>query len=274
MDLASLLQQFTRQLKQAGIGTARLDVLILLEDVLSKDRAWLLAHPDTKILSKDFNKLQSLIARRAKHEPLAYVRGKVEFYGHEFVVNRHVLVPRPESETMIDILKAVVTKNYTTDKKVFMADIGSGSGALGITAALEVPNSRVELIEIDSEAIKVAKANVDLFTSGMIMHASDLLAGVDQAYDILLCNLPYVPDDFSINLAASHEPGLAIFGGPDGLNIYRRLFDHLQKRYQKPLYILCESLPPQHAELAKIAAESSYSLQKSTDFIQLFQYQN
>src|SRR5258708_2470149 len=99
------LQQATSQLQAAGISTARLDALVLLEDCLYQDRAMLLADPEKKLTAPQLLKLEKLLNRRAQHEPLSYVRGKTEFYGHEFVLTTAVLEPRPESETMIDLLK-------------------------------------------------------------------------------------------------------------------------------------------------------------------------
>src|SRR6266404_864 len=104
MTLGTYLSLSEAKLKQAGISSARLDVLILLEDSLHKDRAWLLAHPEHDLSTELINKLQSKLSRRAAHVPLSYIRGHTEFYGRRFKLNRHVLEPRPESETMIELL--------------------------------------------------------------------------------------------------------------------------------------------------------------------------
>lgn len=266
MNIALWLKQAKGQLK--NIPTARLDALVLLEDCSGKDRAWLLAHPEFELSDMQGEKLEKLLARRAQHEPLAYLRGKTEFYGREFVVSAAVLEPRPESETMIDLLK----KLPKLAAKPSIADVGTGSGALGITAALELPEATVELLEIDPAAIKIARANVDKLSTGILVLRSDLLAESSQDYDVLLCNLPYVPDDFAINTAATHEPRLAIFGGPDGLDLYRRLFTQIQNAQKQPLYILTEALPSQHDALEQIAKANGYKLHASDDFIQVFEY--
>jgi release factor glutamine methyltransferase len=270
MDLSGCLKKAVTKLERAGIGTARLDALVLLEDVTGRDRAWLLAHMETEILSSQLATLENLISRRARHEPLAYVRGRTEFYGRDFVITPAVLEPRPESETMIDCLKDLCHNVLPAGSEWRVADVGAGSGALGITAALELPECSIELIEIDPQAAKVAKMNVDKFTLDIKVQISDLFERARQNYDILLCNLPYVPDDYSINLAASHEPRIAIFGGPDGLDVYRRLFEQLRDEIKSPLYLLSEAMPPQHNALADIASQSGYTLQKTDDFIQVF----
>jgi release factor glutamine methyltransferase len=271
------LRSAEKTLVQSGIGTARLDCLVLLEDIMSKDRSWLLAHPEFELTTKQFTKLKNLLSQRAQHIPLAYVRGQTEFYGRTFVVNNSVLEPRPESETMIDMLKKVdfnTLKDVKSSGKleqIKLADVGTGSGALGITAKLECPDLDVELLEIDKEALKVAKTNVDLFTLNISAIESDLLSASSSDLDVLLCNLPYVPDNFQINTAAGHEPNIAIFGGPDGLDVYRRLFDQIKKRSMQPLLILNEAMPPQHDTLESIANSSGYNLIDRQDFIQVFE---
>lgn len=275
MKLNGWLDQSTRQLELAGVGTARLDALVLLEDVLGVDRSRLLAEPELEISAAQQAKLEKLLNKRAKHVPLAYVRGRTEFYGRDFVISPAVLEPRPESETMIELLKQLVQAGaFGTQggKSLRIADVGTGSGALGITAALEVPGSQVELLEVDPKALKVAQMNVAKFTLNISVIKSDLLTRSTQHNDVLLCNLPYVPDDYQINRAASREPSLAIFGGPDGLDLYRRLFEQARNVPNQPLFILTESLPPQHAALKEIAERSGYRLLKSDDFIQVFRF--
>ena len=125
-------------------------------------------------------------------------------------MNKHVLEPRPESETMIDLLKA---SNLPAGSHI--ADVGAGSGALGITAKLELPNTYVDLVEIDTAAVTVARKNVNKFSVVVNCVKSDLLTQTTGNYVVILANLPYVPDNFHINQAAQAEPRLAIFGGGD-----------------------------------------------------------
>lgn len=263
---ASWLKLATTQLEVAGIATARLDCLVLLEDELNTNRAQLLAHPEINLTPVQNHNLSEKLTRRARHEPLAYIRGKTEFYGREFIVNHYVLEPRPESETMISLLKQLSLK-----QRVSIADIGSGSGALGITAALELTSS-VELFlhDIEENTLVVARQNAHKHNVSAKCLQTDLVNNNNADLDILLCNLPYVPNDFQINTAAGHEPKIAIFGGLDGLDLYRSLFDQIDKRTQKPSFILTESLPYQHPELAAIALAQGYKLVVSEDFIQVF----
>lgn len=280
MRSAAWLRQACSKLEASGIGTARLDALVLLEDVTGRDRAWLLAHPEHGLSSAERSELAKLLNERAHHTPLAYVRGHTEFYGRNFVITPAVLEPRPESEAMIDILKGLAAGSKSKPDKGRMgaselkiADVGTGSGALGITAKLELKKGRdtvVDLLEIDPEAAKVARINVEKHTTSISVIESDLLQSTDKDYDVLLCNLPYVPDDHTVNEAASQEPRIAIFGGPDGLDIYRRLFKQVRALKKRPLYILCESLPPQHAVLSAIAGRAGYELFTTDDFVQAY----
>ena len=260
------LKQAANTLEKAGTGTARLDCLILLEDELLRDRAWILAHPERLILAEALKKLNKKLARRETHEPLAYIRGFSEFYGRKFKVNKRVLEPRPESETMIALLK-----DLQLPTNAVIADVGTGSGALGITAALELDNYQVDLYDIDASCLAVARHNCALHELHLHCYKRDLLNRSVRPYDVILANLPYVPNHWKINQAAAMEPRIAIFGGQDGLDLYRRLFEQMKKLSWQSKYILTESLPPQHQKLAKIAKKAGYKLHKSQDFIQLFQ---
>lgn len=264
MTTDDAVRTLTKTLSRAGIETARLDVLILLEDVLNTNRTQLLAESDYRLTDSEFRAVSKLVQKRAQDIPLAYLRHKVEFYGRQFYVDHHVLVPRPESESIIDLLKGL------DFAKPSVADIGTGSGALGITAALELPGANISLLDVDSGALAVAHKNAR--THNVVVHSvqSDLLANTNELYNVLLCNLPYVPKNMLVNKAAGYEPRLALFGGVDGLDLYRRLFEQLNERADQPRYVLCESFPSQHHDLAQIARQAGYLLQRTQDFGQLF----
>lgn len=265
MKVESFLKTATAMLESAGIGTARLDTLILLEDVLNTDRTQLLAHPEIDITGAEQAKLNALIQKRVLHTPLAYLRGKTEFYGREFIVNEHVLEPRPESETMIDMLIGLSLQPHSK-----LLDVGCGSGALGITAALEIPQLQPTLLDLDEAALAVTKLNSKLHDIPAHFIHNDLLDNINEHFEVLLCNLPYVPDDYHINTSATHEPRLAIFGGADGLDLFRRLFTQLATLDTLPSYVLTESLPAQHDGLTTIARDNGYKMASEDDFIQLF----
>jgi release factor glutamine methyltransferase len=265
MLAAQFLNDAVKQLKAADIPTARLDVLVLLEDVTSKERAWLLAHPEFELNDTLVQKLLGLIMRRAAHEPLSYIRGISEFYGREFMVTHDTLQPRAETETMIDLLKKLELNDPV------IADVGTGSGCLAITAKLEYPNATLYATEINEEALEVARRNAEKLETRINFFRGNLLEPViNKPITILLCNLPYVPSRHAINKAAMHEPSLAIFGGEDGLDLYRELFEQISKKTQKLQFILTESLPTQHTLLAKIAKKHGFHESHKEDFIQVF----
>ncbi len=267
MNIGTLLNEATASLEAAGIGTARLDTLVMLEDELKRDRAWLLSHLEFHFQEPSLKKLKLKLERRKKHEPLAYIRKKTEFYGREFFVDRRVLQPRPESEAMIEEFKWL----RGLPMRPSVADVGTGSGALAITAKLERPGSRVIATDIDSGCIKVAARNAKKHQVDILLMETDLLRGVRHGFDVILANLPYVPARYQINQAARHEPDLAIFGGGDGLECYRRLFFHLVQSFEKPKYVLTESLPNQHINLSFIAQTAGYTHRRTNDFVQVFE---
>jgi release factor glutamine methyltransferase len=277
MNVSTWLLANTTQLADAGITTARLDCLVLLEDATGRDRAWLLSHPEHKLQGSVLENLDTNIAQRAQHVPLAYLRGHAEFYGREFAVNEHTLVPRPETETIIERLIGLVVSGKLPAEPGIL-DIGTGSGCIAITAALELRaagfDAHVSACDIDKNCLRTAKQNAQKLGATVHFFASDLLDGAvaaGQAYDILLANLPYVPDNFQINTAATHEPRRALFGGPDGLDLYRTMFQQIHGLASVALpFVLTESLPIQHENLATIAKAAGYHLQVTDDFIQLF----
>jgi len=304
------LLKATAKLEKAEIGTARLDCLVLLEDATGKERGWLLAHPEFELDEKLVKKLDKQIKLRATHEPLAYIRHKTEFYGRGFYIDHRVLEPRPESETMIELLKSalsghssegwnLVKKEIPINKRdpslrwddtregdMTIVDLGTGSGALAITAKLEFPAATVIATDIDEKCLDVARQNAKTFGADIEFLSGDLLEpfGNEERgmknegshFSLLhspftiLANLPYVPDHFQINPAAMAEPRIAIFGGPDGLDLYRKFFKQLKALKQKPQFIFTECMPPQQEALAEIAKSAGFKLSQTDDFIQVF----
>lgn len=274
MTLKAFLTHATKQLEAAGITTARLDCLVLLEDALDTDRTQLLAHDDQVLASEQITNLQTAIERRAKHEPLAYIRGKSEFYGREFLVTQTTLEPRPETETMITRFLNWLQTTYSDDvNDVSVIDVGTGSGAIAITIKLERPRLHVTAIEINNDALKVARRNANRLNAEVDFVRGDLIKPVtqdDSSSTVLLCNLPYVPSNHTINRAAMQEPEIAIFGGPDGLDLYRKLFNQIDALTHKPTAIFTESLPFQHHGLASLARQHGFIQASKDDFIQQF----
>jgi release factor glutamine methyltransferase len=265
MTVGEFLQQTTAVLQKCDIATARLDCLILLEDALGKDRSHLLAHPEIVLTSAQLDILNTFITRRKQHTPLAYIRGHAAFFGREFQVNTSVLVPRPETETMIELLAKTTLPDHPR-----IADIGTGSGCIGIIAALELPHAQLFLYDIDQQALAVAKQNADALRAKVTILHQDLLQDIIQPLDVLLANLPYVPRAYPINTAATFEPALALFSGDDGLDLYRKFWQQIAALPQQPTHIFTEALSQQHQALADLAAEAGHTLDESQGLIQHF----
>lgn len=277
MTTQDWLSNSSATLANAGIGTPRLDALVMLEDALRKDRSWLLAHPEHTIQGATLGMLDVQIERRSNHEPLAYIRGKSEFYGREFIVNKYTLEPRPETETMIDLLKELVNSQQLTVNSSTVVDVGTGSGCLAITAKLEFPDLEVCGTDNDNKCIQTAIKNAKKQNASIDFLQGDLLEPVFPSMVsgkwVVLANLPYLPDSHTINESAMFEPMSAIFGGPDGLDLYRRMFAQINSMKSKPAYVLTESLPFQHKDLEETASNSGYKQTNQEDFIQVFTYQ-
>lgn len=271
MRIDTWLAQSEMALKQTGITTARLDVLVLLEDTTHKDRSWLLAHPEHELTPTLLKAGDRLLARRVNREPLAYIRGKAEFYGREFAVTPDVLIPRPESEAIIDLLTGVAKRHDINT----VIDIGTGSGCLAITAKKELPDVHVTGVDISSEALRIARKNARLHHAQIQWKQMDI--GTDglprmpktRPY-ILLANLPYVPDGLITSPEITKEPEIALFSGPDGLDHYRVLFAATEQLVNKPMAIITEALASQQPDLAHIARRREYRLADTNDLAQCF----
>jgi release factor glutamine methyltransferase len=271
MTIGEWVTQTVEALHGSGITTARLDVLVLLADELQLDKSWILAHPEHILQIEQLEKLSTKIVQRANHTPLAYIRGHAEFYGRDFMVNEHVLVPRPESESMVELLKEL----KLDDRRSTIIDVGTGSGCLAITAKFELPLAQLYAIDIDENCIEITKQNANRLGADISALRGDLLGSfppIDFNLQplVILANLPYVPNDYPINKAAKHEPKLALFSGKDGLDHYQRLFTEARLLPNLPEIIITEALSTQHDELARIAKRSGFVLNSQVGLAQLF----
>ncbi len=279
MNIGVALTQLQQYLSKSSISTAKLDTEVLLADELNRDRSWLLSHRDHQLKDSQFNKVKKQVARRAKHEPLAYIRGKQEFYRRDFLVTPDTLTPRPETEAMITLALDNIKQRFKKNQRLNIIDIGTGSGCIIITMTLELSghyNADYYGLDVSYEALAIAKENSKNLNAKVNFQYSDLLMNAlphlpPAVPQILLANLPYVPNNFTINLAATHEPKRAIFGGKDGLDYYRILF---KKARQSANFIYTESLLPQHDELILIAEKYKYRPIKSQGLVQVFHRHN
>lgn len=260
----TILQTITHAASQFTDSTTPvLDAEVLLGYVLQKDRSWLHAHVDDVLTNEQAESFSNLTLRRSQSEPLAYIIGKQEFYGRMFAVNKHVLVPRPETEAFLELLQSLLE----TEKVHTLLDIGTGSGNLAITAKLEFPSLFVTATDISSSALKVAATNCLALKAAVKLKKQSLLTGDKEGYDVIVANLPYVPTTMK-NISIAREPSEALFSGPDGLDHYRELFAQLAPKHIR--FVMTEALLNQHAELTKVAGSAGYKQHATNGLVQLF----
>ena len=248
------------------IPTARLDALVLLCHVLQKDKSYILAYDDALLKAEELNKLTNVLHRRLQHEPIAYIIGKKEFYGRDFTVNPNVLIPRPESENFIELLK-----KYPPQNNQSLVDIGTGSGILAITAKKEFPTLNVYATDISTAAIAVARQNAQLLQANIRFIQSDLFLGVEGTFDYIFANLPYVPAGFITSKEITKEPAVALFSGVDGLDCIRTGVDQLMAHCAKSAYVCLESLRSQHNNVVRLCAEQGLVHIETIGLVQLYQ---
>ncbi len=284
MTIKSLLASHIEKLEDKNVDTARLDAEILIADSLKVDRSWLHANMDKNIDEIDLDydvltflrKLEFQIDRRTKHEPLAYIRGFKEFYGHKFIVNSGILTPRPETEDMVDlVVKVSKFMDLSEIKNTNLVDIGTGSGCIIISAYLELDETykfkSYTGFDVDQKALEIAEKNAKNLGAPVDFCKLDISKELKKTNildnSFILANLPYVPNKYKINESAKHEPKNAIFAGPDGLDYYRNLFKMTNETIP---YVLTESLDFQHKQLEEIAKDSGYEPVLQQGLIQVF----
>lgn len=257
------LSQATKKLHGLGIESAQLDALILLEDELGTNRAHLLTHPEIELTHHQEAQLERKLELRANREPLAYIRGHVEFYGRDFMVNKHVLVPRPESESFISLLlekhKGIKT----------LLDVGTGSGILGITAKMELPQLQVTLSDNNKSALNVAAKNAQLLGVKVSLKQQNLIGKVNN-YNAVFANLPYVPTGMVVEKELLYEPSAALYSGTDGMGHYRQLWQQINDLAKKPQFVFTEGLASQHSVMNALAEHTNYTHAQTDGLVQLF----
>ena len=215
-----------RALRQAVVELAsitdapRLEAEVLLAHVLETSRTVLMAHPERPLTSDQLGRYEILVRRRASNYPLPYLTGRAEFYGLEFEVTPEVLIPRPETETLVDLALA--------RRPTRVVDVGTGSGCVVVSLAVHLPQAVCYGIEISPAALAVARRNAERHgvAERVRLMVGDILSPRPGPVDLIVANLPYIPTGTCASLPASvrdHEPWLALDGGPDGLAVIRRL---------------------------------------------------
>jgi release factor glutamine methyltransferase len=263
----------TQRLRSAGLETPRLDGEVLLAHVLGWTRTKLYTYPDRPLDGQERTAFESLVERRFKHEPIAYLVGTKAFYGLDLMVDRRVLIPRPETELLVDLaldLIGQITRQWERAgsgnghgpsrlaERITLADVGTGSGAISVAVTANHPSVSAYAIDISQEALDVARENavrLGLADRVEFIHG-DLLAQLPQPVDLVIANLPYVARHEWNSLApgiAHFEPSLALSGGADGLAVIKRLLAQSPKYLRAGGAIILEIGSTQGAEVAAFA---------------------
>jgi len=261
-DVRTALKEGIARLRAANVPSDALAAELLLMHALGRDRTWLYSYPETPLEAAVAEKYFALISRRAAGEPTQYLTGKQEFWGLEFEVNRAVLIPRPETEHVIEVaLERLRTRGTETDWRagelLRVADVGTGSGCIAVALARELPRAEIFAADISAAALEVAQRNAARHGASDRVHFvnCDLLCGVADSghgppeggaasmpcpygekpsgngatsFDLIVSNPPYVARDDAGQLqreVRDHEPDAALFGGPTGVEIYSRLIE-------------------------------------------------
>lgn len=239
--------------------TAARDAELLLLHTLQISRVTLAAHPARELTHDQQAEYEANIVRRLGHEPIQYITGQQEFYGLAFNVTPAVLIPRPETEHLVE----AVLKLLPTDQPLTIVDVGTGSGAIAIALAVHLPKASITALDISPEALKIAEANAreHSVADRVRFLKSDLLAALNSgpdALDAIVSNPPYVPEIDRGTLhpqVRDHEPATALFAGESGLDIYRRLIPQAHKSLKPNGLLALEIGHGQQADLAALLAD-------------------
>jgi release factor glutamine methyltransferase len=243
--IASIRSWASEELRRARVDSPMLSADLLIGFVLGCDRVHLLSHGEEPADEKTWARLRQLVLRRANGEPLQYLTGQQEFYGRPFLVTPDVLIPRPETEILVE--KAVDLMRQMASSKIQFADIGVGSGCISVSVACEISSSVGWAVDISAAALGVARENALRHGVADRIHfvQSSLLDSFPPmpCLDFILCNPPYVALDECDSLPSEvkdHEPHIALFGGARGLDIYRRLIPEVSSRLNAGGWFLLE----------------------------------
>ncbi len=233
MRIREALQEATARLQAAGVSSPRLDAELLLAEVLGRSRAYLVAHADDVLSPNLLARYREWISRRARGEPLAYIVGYAWFYDLKLHVTPDVLVPRPETELLVDL--ALADLRARRGEVLRVADVGTGSGAIALAVAQHEPRARVLATDISARALRVAVENARTLSLGarVTFIQADLLAPVAGPFHLIVANLPYVGKEDESLLAPEvkeYEPPEALWAGQDGLALIRRLLVQAPQR--------------------------------------------
>jgi release factor glutamine methyltransferase len=239
-----MLRSAIAQLQAAGVDEPRLHAELLVRHLLGCDRAYLFAHPERELSASQESACDALLARRASGEPLQYLTGHQEFWRADFLVSPAVLIPRPETEHLIESVLDLV-HHFALGPRLKLIDVGTGSGAIAVSLARELPQAEVHAVDLSREALEVARTNARRLGARVQFGVSDVLDAIarDASFDFVVSNPPYVGLNEADKVQAvvkDYEPQMAVFAGEDGLAIIRRLIPQAREALRGGGWLLME----------------------------------
>jgi release factor glutamine methyltransferase len=265
-NIRAALLWAARVLEEAGDSAPRLTAEILLGHVLGRDRVRVLSSLPQPFSREHWGQYDALIQRRVSGVPLQYITGRQEFYGLDFAVTPAVLIPRPETELLVE--KAVILAGGGREGALRFVDVGTGSGCIAVAFTRNVPRAGGFAVDISPAALSVARENIARHrTNGRIcLVCCDLLESfrTEPVFDFILCNLPYVSSSDAGRLdrtVVDHEPHLALFGGISGIEIYARLFPQAWPRLRTGGHLLFEIDPSRVDALRRLLTGSGFAVE-------------
>jgi release factor glutamine methyltransferase len=271
MTVEQWLDEAVKMLKDASIESARLDAELILSHTVRESRTYLHAHGDEALDSQHEDIANARLELRLEHTPVAYIIGHKEFYGRRFKTTPAALIPRPESETIIELLKDIIPKNLPLlPEKLTLVDVGTGTGCLGITAKLEWPELNVTLIDNDVHALNLAKENGKMLHADVRYMKNDLLRAFGLPINIIIANLPYVDRTWDVSLDTQAEPQNALFADDGGLVLIKQLCEQATLQLKPGGHMLIESDPRQEHKIIEFAKSLGFKHLNTEGFITVF----
>lgn len=238
MVISEILKYGEENLSKNQYTDAKSESRRILSFLLNRDESFVLTNLDYEIDESTEKKFKAVIERRKNHEPIQYIFNRAHFYGREFYVDRGALIPRWDSENLIEVVKDICKKEEPE-----ILEIGCGSGAVSITLGMEIENAKVLGVDISRDALRVSNVNLEKYKlSNVKFYKSDLFKNIYSTYDIIISNPPYIKTEEMKNLQeeVKREPASALDGGMDGLEFYRNIIDEAYDFLNEDGYIVFE----------------------------------
>ena len=252
------IRETHQTLESSGIPDARLEAEVMVMTVMRMARQNMFAEQETEVPGSEAQQLAGIVAQRLDRVPLAYILGYREFYGINVVVTPDVLIPRPETEGIVEHTLFMALMGMET-RELTIADIGTGSGAIAVNLAIHLPAARIYAVDISEPALDVAAYNIRSHSvhDRVRLGHGDLLEPLPEPVDVIVANLPYIPTERMQTLQpeVQQEPQLALDGGADGLDLVRRLLEQAPAKLNSPGIILLELDPEQFPAVEALALQ-------------------